>query len=426
MRITNVRAEPGPGARALSLATIQWEENQRPPFEMTFEWDSTRPETSRADVHAFLLASILPAWRRGERRVSVDGQVCPRLRDGLCAAQQLLSSWYGPDRKPVSIEPSRGFHPYDRKTERAGLFLTGGVDSLHMLRVNRRTFTREHPASFREAIYVPRLSFVEHVPSARSADLARRQAKVVELICAENGLSFCRLEGNFRLLDHENLTAAAQDQGALLSAVAHALTPRIGSVSVAASLDASDLSKYGTHPLLDPNYSSSGLEFRNEGMGFTRLEKVGEIADWPTAQENLLVCFEGPMPAGRPNCGECEKCLRTMTELFVLDALDRFPVFGDTGVTPEKIERMSFGYHSQFFECDWQVLLGLLTRRRCFDLARAVSKKLAGVRKHRAWIEERDWRGRVRRFDRKLLNGWLLAGSRRIRRLPNAKPTADR
>ena len=42
----------------------------------------------------------------------------------------------------------------------------------------------------------------------------------------------------------------------------------------------------------------------------------------------LRSCFYGRIPpAGRINCGECEKCLRTMLALVALGKLDRAPTF---------------------------------------------------------------------------------------------------
>ncbi len=415
MKVTNFHREAGTEDRSCSAATIHWEDNDRPPFEMRFEWNGDPRETSHREIHPFLLASILPAWRRGERRITLEGEICPRLRDGLDTAQQILSNWYGPERKPVALEPALGFRSYDRRLESAGLFLTGGVDSLHMLQANRSAFPPEHPAFFREAIYVSRLSFVEEIPSARSLDLARRQAVAVESICARNNLRFRRLESNFRLLDHENWMVAPQDQGALLAACGHVLSSELGTVSLAASLDITFLPHWGTHPLLDTNYSSSGLEFRHEGIGRGRFDKLGEIADWDTAHRDLLVCFEGPMPAGQLNCGRCEKCVRTMTGLLVLGALGRFDVFGSTQVTVSMIENMGYGYHSEFFEWLWRPMVEPLRRIARSDLARAAEAQLASARKHRAWIEERDWRGRIRRFDRKHLRGALLKATRGIR-----------
>ncbi len=417
MKIGRPQATENSG-RTRSSSVIEWEDNDRPPFEMFFEWDRRPDDGDRADPHSFLLGSILAAWRRGERRIAVDGEICPRLRDGLDAAQQILSLWFRLEREPVVLEPSEGFHPRSDRSSRAGLFLTGGVDSLSILHSNRRDFTERHPASFREAIYVPRLSFAEHVPSERSLNLTRRQEDAIASICRETDLAFSRLDANFRLFDPDTLMVAAQEQAALLSGAAHAISERVGSVSLASSHDTTHLYPWGTHPLLDPQYSSTALEFRHEGLGLTRTEKLEAMEQWSVAHDNLVVCFEGPLPAGQLNCGKCEKCLRTMTALLINGSLERFKVFGSPEVTVEKIQAIDFGYHSELFDWLWVSFADPLKRAGRVRLARAITDKLAEARKHRAWIEERDWRGRIRRFDRKRLGGLLLKTSRRIRGMP--------
>jgi hypothetical protein len=155
-------------------ATIVWEDVDRPPFEMRFERGRS-PEPLADDLHAFLLASIVPAWRGGERRVRVEGSVCPRLRDGLRAAMSLLSQWFASAREPPLIEATGGFHPFPRRSDRAALFLTGGVDSMHALHANRAAYPADHPGAFRDAVYAIRLAFLETDPSARAVNLARRQ-----------------------------------------------------------------------------------------------------------------------------------------------------------------------------------------------------------------------------------------------------------
>jgi hypothetical protein len=380
------------------------------------------PERLGGDLHPFPLASVVSAWRRGERRVLVDGSVCPRLRDGVRAALAVIARWRKTDRIPLVIEAADGFHPYSERRDRSALFVTGGVDSFHMLQQNLRGYPPDHPGAFRDAVYVAHLSFLEyaHERSARTLNLTARQIGVVRAIADACGLEPVFLESNLGLLEPENYLGLPQDQGIVLAAAGHALFPRIGSVSLAASHDAQFLPRWGTHPLLDPHYSSSGLEFRHEGLGYTRFEKVADLATWKVARENLLVCFEGPLEPGRLNCGECEKCLRTMTALLSIGALGATSAFSGDRVTPEKLERMPFG-ELDFFDWLWRPMLEPLRRRGEHVIARALERKLAGARRLEKWFAERDWRGRLRRIDRRLLGGAVLRVSRKLRGLPDPR-----
>jgi len=420
MKIDGFREDSVNGRRRIS-ATITWEDEARAPFEMRFERLES-PESLAGDYHPFLLASAISAWRRGERRILVDGTVCPRLRDGLLAALAILGRWWEGRRRPIVIEAAGGFRPYADRSDRSALFLTGGVDSMHILRMNRYRYPSDHPAAFRDAVYVAHLSFLEyaHERSARTLNLTARQTRVVRAVGEACGLEPVFLESNFRLLEQEAYLVLPQDQGVNLSAAAHALLPRIGSVSLAASLDAQFLPRWGTHPLLDPHYSSSALEFRHEGAGYTRFEKVADLASWDVARKNLLVCFEGPLEPGRLNCGECEKCLRTMTALLAVGALDATSAFSGDTVTAEKIEKMPFG-ELDFFDWLWRPMVGDLRRRGEHAIARAVERKLVEARHLEDWFAERDWRGRLRRFDRRFFGGAAARVSRRLRGLPGPR-----
>ena len=420
MRIAGLRAERFPGRERLS-ASVVWEDADRPPFALWFD----RPDFPglETDLHPFLLAAILPAWRRGERRVAVEGAVCPRLRDGLEAAVRLLGQWWPNGRPAPRIEPRDGFRPFPGQPDRAALFLTGGVDSMQMLDANRRFYPAAHPAAYRDALYVGHMSFLEyeHERTPRTLDLTARQLRTVHAIAQACGLELIELGSNFRLLEPENYLALPQDWGILLAASAHLLVRRIGSAAVAASHDTAFLPPWGTHPLIDPLYASTAIEMQHRTLGSGRFEKVAEIARWDVALRHLFVCFEGPVAPGRLNCGRCEKCLRTMTALLAVGALERCEAFSGDRVTPEAIEGMPYG-EIRFFEWLWTPMLDPLRRRGEHAVAGALERKLAAARRVRAWLDETDWKGRLRRVDRRLFGGAVARISRTLRGLPQSPP----
>ena len=42
------------------------------------------------------------------------------------------------------------------------------------------------------------------------------------------------------------------------------------------------------------------------------------------------------------------------------------------------------------------------------DLAAAIDAKLLEVKVQQAWLDERDWKGRIKRLDRKVTGGMLM------------------
>src|SRR5436190_17680358 len=114
MRITELRTASD-SLRTRASARIEWEDSERPDREVYFETQARSAGDLLPDPNGFVLACALPATRHGERRISVEGAVCPVLRDGLQAAVGLLNGWYGSTRRLPILEPSLGFvAPYPR------------------------------------------------------------------------------------------------------------------------------------------------------------------------------------------------------------------------------------------------------------------------------------------------------------------------
>ena len=132
MKISNVSLERDSSVVRAS-ARIAWEDSAREPIVLRFEADAHGADDMEATPEAFLAACTLPAMRFGERRVAIEGSVCPRLAGGLGRAIALLREFFGPPRRPVAIEPSEGFRePWRRPADRTAMFFTGGIDSRHI------------------------------------------------------------------------------------------------------------------------------------------------------------------------------------------------------------------------------------------------------------------------------------------------------
>ena len=67
---------------------------------------------------------------------------------------------------------------------------------------------------------------------------------------------------------------------------------------------------------MDPCFSTERVAIIHEGIIFSRLDKVRDLATWPVAIENLRVC--STIVPGYLNCGFCEKCVRTKLELMAV------------------------------------------------------------------------------------------------------------
>jgi hypothetical protein len=78
-------------------------------------------------------------------------------------------------------------------------------------------------------------------------------------------------------------------------------------------------------------WSSGRLEVSHVGADYRRNEKVESLIDEPLVRRHLRVCWENRRSAG--NCGECEKCVRTMLLITCYGSLADFPSFpGDASL----------------------------------------------------------------------------------------------
>ena len=287
MRVENLRSEKTE-KRARIAATVTWENCDRPTHDVYFETDEAFAAGLTCNPNAFLVGCAIPAMHYGEERVSIDAEICPELRDGLTTAMSWLRHWYyDPDRALVRIEArtSSGF-PTPRTPERAGFFFSGGIDSFATLRANRLGFPLEHPWSIRDGLIAYGLEMDKPEEFERAMDW-------LSGIPQETGITlipvYTNLYLNYRPEDAEDHFRfwTYEFQGAVLAAIAHTFARRLTVVSIAGTFDLSSLEPWGSHPLLDPNYSSSDLRVRHDGIALSRLEKTRLAAGWDVTLQHL-------------------------------------------------------------------------------------------------------------------------------------------
>jgi hypothetical protein len=425
MKIENLRSEKH-GNRRRVAATVIWEDCDRPVQELYFETDEAFAEDLSCNPHAFLVASVVPAMHYGEQRVFVDAEVCPELRVGLITAMSWIRHWYYKhNHKIVRIEArTQSDIPTSPTPQRAGFFFSGGIDSFATLRANRPNFPPEHPWSIKDGLLVYGLELdkpeaFEHVVHSLSG------------VAQEAGITFIpvytNIYLNYRQEDAVNEFSFWIDEfeGAALAAVAHAFSRRLSVVSIASTDDISSLAlinrqnfkPHGSHPLLDPNYSSSDLRIRHDGIELSNFTKTKLIANWDLALQHLRVCNK--YKHYRPdmlNCGRCEKCVKTMLALLALDVLDKTHAFPVDDVSEELVAKLIIKPREGSVDCDYLIyhnnfreLITPLSEKGRHDLVRAIKDMIRQSLYHKT-----SWKAKVRQFDKEHLNGNLARFKRLV------------
>jgi hypothetical protein len=412
VKITDLNLSPVP-AGVCASARVEWEEVDRPPMTLRFDVEGEAAGEVRPTAEAFLLACAFPAFGRGERRVAVEGTVCPRLRDGLASAVALFRSWYGGHASSV-IEPSRGFaSPHRAPSARSAVLLSGGVDSVDVLLTNRARFPHSDPDSIRDVVHVSGIGFVGPPDSPAVESVSRRGRIAAEAIALATGSRFVQIRTNLVELESSYDFFVRRWYGSAFLSGIHLLAGSVTCASIASGHHlASGLMPSGSHPELDAFFSTGAVAVRHEGAERSRLDKVRVIAAH-SALRHLFVCHSWPGPDA-PNCGRCEKCQRTLAEILVCGALDRAESFPRGTLSSDAISRSEIQDDSAIF---WAPLVAPLRERGRDDLAGAAERFARAAARRRAWIRGGGWRGVVRRVDERIFAGNAMRAARAARRL---------
>ena len=154
MIIRHIRLE-ATSDRVHVAAEIVWEDVERTPLELKIDAPWTCSSYAVESGDALAVACLHPALYLGEKRMKIEADLCPQLRNGLNEAQAWYRHWFELERPPLKIEaPHAKSKPADSETKQSGLLLSGGVDSLAALRNNMLTVPEDHPARIRRCFVV--------------------------------------------------------------------------------------------------------------------------------------------------------------------------------------------------------------------------------------------------------------------------------
>lgn len=358
-------------------ASIAFEDKDFPPRRLVFAISEDASEIGEPSADAFLAAGFPLAAVHGERRVLIDGQPCPMLIEGLQTVHAWWTDWGGMPAPAPAIERPPRRRRENAGTKRRGVaFVSGGVDSLHMLMRNRKTYEESDPAFIRDVLFIHGFDIGKkaRAPEEERFRMARSR---LEPIAAETGVRVLPCRTNLRQLPSKPDFWTHRYNVAALAAVGHAATQGPAFLFVAAGFHLSHAVPMATHPAVDGQYSSQRVTVVQEGARFSRLDKIRDLAHWPTALAVLRVCPEAP--ADRTNCGKCEKCLVTRLELFAA-GVEETPALGRSLTSVEEWEEavpIPFGRRA----LNYGELLAPLRARGHPELAQMLERKIALYRR---------------------------------------------
>jgi hypothetical protein len=261
----------------------------------------------------WLAALLVLAMQTGED-LTIPAPVSPRLLGALADIQAVFTSFYKRLR-PVTIVTSARGKAWPDEDAGVGLFFSLGVDSYYSLMKNRR----EHPADSRSLTHLISVNGFDVTYEGDDGEFRLALLRNFERVAAAFDLTLVPVSTNIRRVGVRLVPWTAL-HGAALASVVLALGGFFRRISIAASTTYDKLYPWGSHPVLDPLWSTETLEVVHDGCELNTIDKTAVVAQLPLALETLRPC------AGHGdeyNCGRCEKCLRTMLDLLAAGALER-------------------------------------------------------------------------------------------------------
>ncbi len=245
-----------------------------------------------------------------------DGARAPRI-----IASEVIEGYPGP-RDLVTVPAGSGaatnIGDSADNGRGVGLFFTRGVDSTATLLTDAAEITHLIGIDWADPPY--------HTPGTEAVFASTTAA------AAERGLPLVRVTTNVRDL----LNGGAGWRwgfGPALASFGLALAPMLGEVRISSAFGPGDPAPNSSQEMLDPLWSSSSVAVVHRALG-ARLHRTAIVAADPWAMRWLKVCW---VRAGDGNCGECPKCLMTMTGLYLCGAGDMLAACFDAPLTVQAV-----------------------------------------------------------------------------------------
>ena len=318
-------------------AHVQFEESDQPEKTVFIKTPHATGDQLALNPHAFLVGCLIPAMHFGEKRIKMDEKICPTLLEGLHIAMAITEVWSKGQYHALTLETQTLSRALFSGNRDAGMVMSGGMDSLAALRLNRLRYPASHPGSIKKALFIHGFDIGGVVERGMKYHVYDRAIAAITRVTDEAGVKLLPVYTNIRHLCDERVLWLENFFGAVLAAISHAFARVLHMVYIGSCYDVSYLHPNASHPLRDPEYSSHDLRIRHRDHDQSRLDKVKIVAGWEVALNNFRVCLAN-VP-DRLNCGVCEKCVRTMIELLAVGALDKTRAFVENDVTPDMIAK---------------------------------------------------------------------------------------
>lgn len=299
-----------------------------------FKADKRHEDLICRDAGPFAASLLIPSMRQGEDLI-IGGGISKKLYNGMKAIRDIFLSWnLGLKHINIKAEDLTGDNHQPKKT---ASFFSGGVDSFY-------TYLKHKKDAEKIEYFILINGFDINLDNS---ELWLSTLNNISQIAGEEKIELITVESNIRpLIDPIfpwNLT-----HGGCLAAAGLLLRGGIKRIYIPSSLTTEQQDPWGSNLATDKLWSTSKLEFIHDGVETPRVNKAGRVAKSEVALRHLRVCYANK--EGAYNCGNCEKCIRTMISLQIAGVLDKAETFPANTVDLVKLSKLKIMKDNLFFD----------------------------------------------------------------------------
>jgi hypothetical protein len=262
------------------------------------------------NVETSIAATLLPLMMNGGGKCEIGGTVSERFLTSIEQIEDIYYAWE-PSSQRVTFTSNLSVVKKQSEGTRTGAFFSAGVDSFYTL--------LQHKDEITDLIFVRGFDI-----SVNQHSLYKKASDAIRYIAEQLGKNVIEIETNIRSLLDPHISWE-MSHGAALASVGYLLSSHFSKIYIASTYTHANLHPWGSHPFLDPLWSTESLEFIHDRCEASRAEKTAFLAQHDIALRTLRVCWQCPHETY--NCGKCRKCLITMIDLYAAGKLEQCTTF---------------------------------------------------------------------------------------------------
>ncbi len=315
MRLLDVTTTKADGRIRLSgLVDV---EGSAAPLELFFEFPLECESWLSTTGDAFVPALLPRAMQHGTD-LHLDVPVTDEVIDWAIQFQDLYTNWYPQIMQRITIHAPHRQPMRDAGTRHVAAFFSMGVDSFYTLLKNMRAWPSPAGA-------ITHLLYVEGLDTPlRDVDNGAETRAAIQAVARAAGKEL--IVGRTNLRDDSLMDYGLYYAGPCLSAVALSIAPALSEALIANATDYRGLYAGACHPLVEGRIRAGHFQVISDGGERNRLHRIVDLVGTdPLSLKYLRVCTQNR--SGVHNCGQCQKCLRTMVTLHLMGVLKKAPTF---------------------------------------------------------------------------------------------------